>query len=549
MTGRIFRAVALTAALAVLLAAALTAAALFNVYEDSVAAELRTEAEYIRHALAQQADELAFFEDFEPRGRVTLIAPDGSVLYESSADSSGMDNHLGRPEVEQAFRNGWGGSERRSDTLSEVTIYCAVRTEAGNVLRLSSTRSSMLGVFLRALPPLIGILLAVALLSMLVARMAALRIVAPVNGLNLDAPLENEVYDELSPLLTRMDRQRREIERQMRQLDDARRELAAITRNMREGLVVLDREGGVLSMNESAARIFGADAEAGDDLLSLSRDPGLRESVAKAQSGEAADTILERDGCAYQLLASPVTRDGSVAGVVLLILDVTEKIAAERSRREFTANVSHELKTPLTSISGYAELIRDGLAKPADVPGFAGRICDESKRLLALIEDILALSRLDERQGIGEREKVDLREVAGEVAERLEPLAEGKGIALRCEGESAKIDAYPRLLAEMLYNLIDNAIKYTPEGGRVDVRVQSGPEGATFTVEDTGIGIPKEHQPRVFERFYRVDKSHSRATGGTGLGLSIVKHGAMIHGAKIDLDSEPGKGTKIRLTF
>ena len=539
MTGRIFRAVALTAA------------ALFNVYEDSVAAELRTEAEYIRHALAQRADELAFFEDFTPRGRVTLIAPDGSVLYESSADSSGMDNHLGRPEVEQAFRNGWGGSERRSDTLSEVTIYCAVRTEAGNVLRLSSTRSSMLGVFLRALPPLIGILLAVALLSMLVARMAARRIVAPVNGLNLDAPLENEVYDELSPLLTRMDRQRREIERQMRQLDDARRELAAITRNMREGLVVLDREGGVLSMNESAARIFGADADAhvGNDLLSLSRDPGLRESVAKAQSGEAADAILERDGCAYQMLASPVRRNGSVAGVVLLILDVTEKIAAERSRREFTANVSHELKTPLTSISGYAELIRDGLAKPADVRGFAGRICDESKRLMALIEDILALSRLDERQGIGEREKLDLREVAGEVVERLEPLAEGKGIALRCEGESAKIDAYPRLLAEMLYNLIDNAIKYTPEGGRVDVRVQSGPEGATFTVKDTGIGIPKEHQPRVFERFYRVDKSHSRATGGTGLGLSIVKHGAAIHGAHIELDSEPGRGTRIALVF
>ncbi len=549
MTGRIFRAVALTAALAVLLAAALTAAALFNVYEDSVAAELRTEAEYIRHALAQQADELAFFEDFEPRGRVTLIAPDGSVLYESSADSSGMDNHLGRPEVEQAFRNGWGGSERRSDTLSEVTIYCAVRTGAGNVLRLSSTRSSMLGVFLRALPPLIGILLAVALLSMLVARMAALRIVAPVNGLNLDAPLENEVYDELSPLLTRMDRQRREIERQMRQLDDARRELAAITRNMREGLVVLDREGGVLSMNESAARIFGADAEAGDDLLSLSRDPGLRESVAKAQSGEAADAILERDGCAYQLLASPVKRDGSVAGVVLLILDVTEKIAAERSRREFTANVSHELKTPLTSISGYAELIRDGLAKPADVPGFAGRICDEAKRLLALIEDILALSRLDERQGIGERERVDLREAAREVAERLEPLAEEKGIELTFAGEAAGIEAYPRLLGEMLYNLIDNAIKYTGEGGRVDVRVEKGPEGAAFAVSDTGVGIPKEHQGRVFERFYRVDKSHSRATGGTGLGLSIVKHGAMIHGARIALESEPGKGTRIELTF
>ena len=551
MTRRIFRNVVVIAVVSVLLATVLTVLSLFEAYERDMMAKLRTEASYICYAMEHVEREEEFFQDFPAENRMTLIGADGTVLYDSQADATALDNHALRPEVIRALETGWGESERYSDTLAETTYYCAVRTAGGNVLRMADTRSSAIGLLVQAMPVVLGILLLAAILSLVSARFAARRIVAPMNSLNLDAPLENEIYDELTPLLTRMERQRREIDQQMHQLDAARRELSAITRNMREGLMIIDSHGTVLTMNESAARVFEVDADArvGKDLLSVSRNSAVREAVAAAQRGESGDLVMERFGRYYRLLANPVSRSGRKAGVVLLAVDVTERYTAELSRKEFTANVSHELKTPLTSISGYAEIIANGLARPEDVSGFAGRIQAEASRLLALINDILELSRLDERRGLGEKEAVALQELAAETAARLEKLAREKQVTLSVEAQEAQIQGHPLLLSEMMYNLVDNAVKYTPAGGSVTIEVRREGAFALCRVRDTGIGIPREHQPHIFERFYRVDKSHSRATGGTGLGLSIVKHGAEIHGAQILLESEEGKGTCITLKF
>ena len=551
MTKRIFRGIVLTAIAAVLLTSALTGATLYAYNVQRITGEMRTEAGYLLHALSLTEDEAAFFQGFSSDNRVTLIDPDGTVLYDSGAKTETLTSHADRPEFQQALAEGSGSSERYSSTLAETTHYYAVRTDGGNVLRIASTQSSIIGVFLRILPLLVIIFAAVALLSLGIARFVAKRIVAPVNELNLDEPLENDVYDELSPLLVRMERQREEIERQMRALSDKQSELNAITENMREGLVLLNPQGVILSMNGSAARIFEVDAgkHIGEDVLSVSRNPAVREAIHDARTGSNGETILENGGRYYQLLASPVAGKDGCMGIVLLLLDTTEKYTAEISRREFSANVSHELKTPLTSISGFAEIIRDGLARPEDVKDFAGRICSEANRLIALIADIMELSRLDERKEIGDRERVGLRAVAEDVLSRLETPARDKDIRLSLAGPECEVSGYSLLLGEMVYNLVDNAIKYTGSGGHVEVRTAVKGDRAVLSVTDDGIGIPKEHQSRVFERFYRVDKSHSKATGGTGLGLSIVKHGAAIHEAEIELESAPDKGTCVRLIF
>lgn len=544
MTRRIFRSVVFSALLAATLAAALIVLSLFGIYEADMTGELRSEANALRYALLRAPDEEAYFDGFTSRNRVTLIGGDGTVLYDSGADAATLDNHASRPEVQSAMENGWGEAERYSDTLAESTYYYALRTDDGNVLRVASTRSSVWGVLLSALPTL-GVALAVAVLfSLVVARIEAGRIVAPLNALDLKAPLENKVYDELTPLLTRMDRH-------MRARDEARQNLSTIMDNMREGMVLLDFQGIILAMNSSAERVLGIPAgdNLGRDMLSACHNPAVGDAAYTALTGRHTSLPMDFGGRHYQLLAHPVLAGGRTGGAVLLVLDVTEHYAAEKSRREFTANVSHELKTPLTSISGYAEIIRDGVAKPEDVSNFAGRIHAEAARLLSLINDILALSRLDEKQGIGERESLSLLAVAREAASRLENLAREKGVELGVSGDPAPIRGHRVLLGEMLFNLVDNAVKYTPAGGRVEVQVKEGRTGARCIVWDTGIGIPAVHQDRIFERFYRVDKSHSRATGGTGLGLSIVKHGAEIHGAEIELTSREDEGTCVTLKF
>ena len=551
MTRRIFRNILLTAVLALLLTSALLVGTLYSVYEERISAELRTEAEYIVRALDVAQDDLDYFAGIVPTTRVTLISPDGAVLYDSQADESRMDSHAERPEVLEAVLSGTGESTRYSNTISQLTIYYARRTANGNVLRIASTRSSVLGVFLNVAPQIVVMLLTVTALSLLIAKYAARQIVQPINDLDLNTPLANEVYDELTPLLRRMDRQHTQIHQQMRDLARAHSDLNAIMQNMREGLILIDRESHILSINPSAMKIFGVqDAPAQDaPLAAICQEAAVIDIVRAAQDGTSGDTILTRGDRTYRVFASPVIRENKVRGAVLLALDVSARYAAEASRREFTANVSHELKTPLTSISGYAEIIASGIAQAADVPVFAGKIHTEAKRLVALVNDILELSRLDEKQGLGAQEPVALLPMVHALAESFQPIAAEKDIALTIEGGNLTITGYPLLLRELFHNLIDNAVKYTPAGGRVTIRLSQEDGHPLCTVTDTGIGIPAEHQHRIFERFYRVDKSHSRQTGGTGLGLAIVKHVAEVHQAQIRLTSTPGQGTAVSIRF
>ena len=552
MTKRIFRNILLTAVLALLLTSAILVGTLYNVYEARISDELRTEAAYIARALDATREDLDYFAGISATTRVTLISPEGEVLYDSEADEASMDSHAQRPEVIAALAEGVGESTRYSDTLSEMTIYYARRTADGNVVRIASTRSSVLGVFLNVAPQIVGMLLAVTALSLLIARHSARQIVQPINNLNLDEPLENDVYDELAPLLTRMDRQHNQIRQQMRDLARAHADLNAIMENMREGLILVDWEGRILSINPSAKSIFSVKGVLAPqpDLLTICREAAVVEIVRGAQGGTSGDAVIRRGEHTYRISASPVLREDQVRGVVLLALDVSARYAAEASRREFTANVSHELKTPLTSISGYAEIIESGIARAEDVPVFAGKIRAEAKRLVALVNDILALSRLDEKQGLGAKEPVALLPMMNALAEAFQPLAQEKGVTLTVEGGCAAVEGYPVLLRELFHNLIDNAVKYTPAGGRVTVVLSQEGGSAVCTVQDTGVGIPEEHRAHVFERFYRVDKSHSRqgnpaGSGSTGLGLAIVKHVAEVHHAQLTLTSQVNVGTTV----
>ncbi len=551
MAKRIFRNMVLTAILTVFLTTAVIVPSLYTAHENRMSGTLRQEAGIIAGALELAEDDPAYLKHLNTESRISLISADGTVLFDSAADAAQMENHADRPEFMQALKTGSGESTRASETLAETTIYYALRMEDGSVLRVSDTRSSMLGTFLRVLPMIAGMLLCVVLIAFLIARQTAMRIVKPINELNLDNPLENDAYDELAPLLTRMERQHTQIHQHVKALENARTELAAIMDNMREGMILLDKNSAILSMNESAMRIFGVSEEEhiGKNLLSVSRDADLHDLAAAALRGEGGSLTMNRNNRHYRIYASPVMQKDKVRGVVLLVLDVTERFAAEESRREFTANVSHELKTPLTSISGFAEIIRDGIAQPQDIHHFAGMICKESARLIALVNDILELSQLDEKQNLGQKVKVFLMPMLRSLSNDFAIPAQKKNLTLTLSGDAAEVEGYPTLLREMFFNLIDNAIKYTPEGGKIAVSVENTEKQLVCRVSDNGIGIPKEHQAHVFERFYRVDKSHSRQTGGTGLGLAIVKHVAQIHGAEIHLDSQPGRGTKIGISF
>lgn len=553
MAKRIFRNVVLTAVLVVLLTAAIIVSSLYTVYENRLSQELRQEAEYIVHALEMAEDDIAYLNMLNTDSRITLLALDGQVLYDSAADSARMENHATRPEIVEAIAEGVGESTRTSDTLSETTIYYALRCGEDFVLRMANTRSSMLGTFLNVLPLIAAMLLCVVLMSLWIAKRAAKRIVAPINELNLDEPLENDAYDELAPLLTRMNQQCTQIRCHVKATENARAELSAIMENMREGMILLDNKEGVLSMNESASRIFDvhADTVIGQNLLSVNRDADLHDLVQSALRGEGDSMNMERNGRHYRVYGSPVLKRETVRGAVLLILDVTEQYAAEESRREFTANVSHELKTPLTSISGFAEIIRDGIAKPEDIQHFAGMICKESTRLMTLVNDILELSHLDEKQNLGQKENVELKGMLQNLIDDFTVPSMKKKQTLSLMGNEGNfvVEGYPLLLREMFFNLIDNAIKYTPEGGEVKIALNKESGQVVCRVSDNGVGISKEHQPHVFERFYRVDKSHSRATGGTGLGLAIVKHVAQIHKAELELISEEKIGTSVVLKF
>ena len=482
--------------------------------------------------------------------RLTWIDTDGTVLYDTETGNEELENHKDRAEVKTAFEKGIGESTRYSATLMEKTRYYAKRLEDGTVLRISAKYATTGLLVLGMLQPIIFIIIGALLLSGVLASRLSKRIVEPLNNLDLERPLENETYEEISPLLNRINRQSSEISKQLRRLEEKTDEFNQITESMKEGLVLLDNKGIVLSINPAARNIFGSDTQGavGHDFLRLDRSRTLSAAIEKTFEEGHSEIRIERMGREYQLDISRIESAGKVLGAVMLAFDITEQEYAERNRREFTANVSHELKTPLQGIIGSADLIETGMVKPEDMPRFIGHIRKEATRLVALIEDIIRLSQLDEGNELP-CEEFDLMDIAEEVEQNLESAAGARDITLSLSGRNAIMYGVRRLMYEIVYNLCDNAIKYNLPGGKVEIMVDRKGEEAVLCVKDNGIGIAPEHQDRVFERFYRVDKSHSKSSGGTGLGLSIVKHAVQYHHGKLELKSEIGKGTEITVHF
>ena len=548
MTKRIFRSVFLASLVVFLAGLALVVGALYNYFSGQQTTQLHAEARLAAHAVeAQGLDYLESLEESEIR--LTWIDADGTVIYDTDAEAGEMENHAQREEFREALQYGSGDGERTSTTLAEKTVYYALRLTDGTVLRTAESHYTLPTLIMNIIQPLALILVLALLLSGWLASRLAKRIVGPLNAIDLDKPLANDVYDELSPLLTRVEQQQRQISSQLEELRRRKDEFAAITQSMSEGLILLDSQGLVMSINASAKAIFGTNGDSeGRDVLTIDRSPELRALLEKCSGGERAETYISRGEREYMLTASPVNA-GEGRGTVLLAVDVTEKLRAERLRREFTANVSHELKTPLHSIMGAAELLQSGLVKPEDYERFLNRIRSEAARLVELVQDVINLSRIDEGEEFP-REDTDLYTLSGEVVMALETEAANREVALSLSGGHETVCGVRQLLWEIIWNLADNAVKYSKPGGKANIDVSRTSDGRVrVTVSDDGVGIPREAQERVFERFYRVDKSHSRETGGTGLGLSIVKHAAQYHNAEISLESEPGRGTSISVTF
>lgn len=549
MTKRIFRTVFIVAISVFLASALLFMTVLYDYFSAVQQNQMRMQIDLASQGVGHEGIE--YFEGFESKNyRITWIGTDGSVLYDSVSDADEMENHFEREEVKEALAQGYGESSRYSSTLTERYLYSAKRLPDGTVIRLSVTQNSLLVLTLGMLQPICIIFAVAVVLSIILASRLSKKIVKPLNELNLDEPLNNDGYDELSPLLHRIDTQQRQIRRQKEELKRKQSEFETVAGGMAEGIVLLNKKGGILSINRAAAELLGADSLAvGKDILSVNRSLVLTELLHKAENGEHAETVMEFGDGKYQLNASPVLSNDEVIGVAVLLLDVTEKEKAEQMRREFTANVSHELKTPLHTISGCAELLSNGMVKTKDITNFSKQIYTEAQRMIRLVEDIIKLSHLDEGADDMKREETDLFILADNMVKTLAPEAEKAGVKIELCGEVAVLYGIPQLLGSIVYNLCDNAIKYNRKGGSVAVTVKNEEEFALISVADTGIGIPEEHQERIFERFYRVDKSHSKEIGGTGLGLSIVKHAARLHGAVIELQSVVDNGTTVTVKF
>ena len=550
MKNRIFFSIFSGSLIALILCLVCVTGVMYNAMTAELREEIRNEAAIVSTTLDSLEDENAQ-EYIKKAGqisdnRITLISSDGTVLYDNCSKVSEMGNHLDRPEIAEAMDKGTGTALRASDTLGEHTYYCAVRLKKGGVIRIANTTKSVLGLLshLTLWLILIGVLIFV--ISLLMAGILTRSIIRPINELDLDAPGENLTYDELAPLLSRMDKQNEKINAQIERLSEQKSELSCITGNMSEGLVIFGSGGTILSANAAAQRILGNNASG--SYTRLCRDIEYLEAVETALRGDCKSTLLEKNGRIYSLTASPVAETKKYSAV-LFIVDVTDRENAEKMRREFSANVSHELKTPLTSIMGAAEIIEKGIVKKEDIPHFAGNIHSEAVRLLALIEDIIKISRLDEGGLSQEFEEVFLDDICKSVLSELSEKAQKQGISFESSLDRVSVWGVKPVLHEMVYNLCDNGIAYNNKGGKVELNLEKTPSGCILKVSDNGIGIPPEHQARIFERFYRVDKSHSKETGGTGLGLSIVKHGAALHGGVISLQSETGKGTVISIEF
>lgn len=549
LSKKIFKYIMLVSSMVTVLGLAFVIGMLYHSFQNQMMNELKKEAVYISRGVESAGT--SYLENLDQKeSRITYVDESGKVIYDNEADVENMENHSHRKEIREAELNGEGEDVRMSSTLSEKTMYYALRLDNGNVLRISSTQESALALVGQLVPPLLGIWFLMMILSAVFASRLSGKVVEPLNSLDLEHPEDNTVYEEVEPLLSKIYRQNRQIRLQLEAAGRQQKEFSIITENMQEGLLVIDRYTMVLSVNSSVGKLLKVnDVRTGESVYLLNRSEEFRGVVEQVLEGNHEDKILRLDGSDIQVIANPVTRENNTEGAVILLVDVTEKVEREQLRREFSANVSHELKTPLTSISGFAEIMQDGFVKDEDVKVFAGRIYKEAQRLIRLVGDVIRISRLDEGGLPYQWEELDLYSLTHDIFSTLHEAAEKQEVHMYMEGGSTVLDTVPTIMEEVIYNVCDNAIKYNRRGGEVFVGLKDGADVVRVTVRDTGIGIPKEDQERIFERFYRVDKSHSKEIGGTGLGLSIVKHGVSTLNGRLWLTSEPGQGTEIIMEF
>ena len=548
MTKRIFRSMIIVALVVLLTSLFVATTFIYDYFNKYQVKQLKDELELVKETVNRVGTE--YFEEFDSTMfRFTVVNEDGSILYDTVAEASQMENHSEREEIREALKYGHGSSARNSSTLMEKTFYEATLLDSGDVLRISVSRLTLGALFVGMLPAICAIIFVAGIISFLISLKMTHKIIEPLNLLDLEHPTENNFYEELSPILTKINKQHKEIKQHMAELHRKADEFEQITSSMSEGLILIDDKGKILSINNACKNIYVVKEDVvGSNFLSVDRTNQMSKAVKAALDGEHSEFVIQKNGCEYQFNVNPIETDGKRLGAVILAFDITEKAFAERNRQEFTANVSHELKTPLQSIIGSAELLETGLVKPEDTGRFIGNIHKEASRLVNLINDIIRLSQLDENHEPA-TETVNLRNVANEVVEVLTASATQKNVSMEVTGEACVIYGVRRYIYEIIYNLCDNAIRYNVHGGKVTIDVHQENNQNIIVVSDTGIGIGTEHHTRIFERFYRVDKSHSKETGGTGLGLSIVKHAVMYHKGKIEMESEIGKGTSVKVLF
>ncbi|MCI5794012.1 MAG: ATP-binding protein [Ruminococcus sp.] len=549
MFKKIFRSSLLTAMIVLLASIFLIMGILHGIFENQLEDQLQKETAFVATAIENEG--ISYFDNLSKDGdRVTLIDKDGTVLADSQVDVSKLENHGDREEVKQAETEGRGQSVRYSSTMTEKTVYYAQKLDNGQILRISADQFTIVTILLGISQPIAIVVIAAIVLSLILSTNVAKHIVEPINDLDLDDPMENTVYDELSPLLRKIAHQNSTIEEQLKEARQKQEEFRIITDNMSEGFIVIDNQMKILTYNAAALKLFGAEQKTPENILALSRSKPFRDAIYKSLDGEHSQAEMTTDERVYSIISNPVyDTEQEVIGAVIVVIDITEISRREQLRREFTSNVSHELKTPLTSISGFAEIMKSGGTDEATVVDFSRSIYDEAQRLVSLVSDIIKLSELDDGTIEYEPETVDLYTLSLEIASRLSPQAQEKKIHFTVNGEKAEITGVRKILDEIIFNLCDNAVKYNRSGGDVKVSVKNSADTVTVTVSDTGIGIPTVQQNRVFERFYRVDKARSKSIGGTGLGLSIVKHGVMYHNAQISLESKENEGTTVVINF
>ena len=549
MTKRIFRSIMLVSAVCMVTGLAFLMGVLYHFFGNQLEKELKAEASYLELAVEENGESV--LEKLPKNSaRVTWIAEDGTVIFDNKADAFDMSNHNDREEIKDAQKNGAGTSVRQSDTLGEKTVYYAKRLSDNSILRISSNQYTVIALLKQLIFPAVCVLVLMILLGAFFASRLSKHIVTPLNELDLEHPDEIDTYDEMAPFITKINKQQKTIQKQLSDAKRQQKEFQIITRQMQEGLLVIDTQTDLLSSNASALELLDArQVKDKESVLSLNRSEAFEKTIDKVLRGEHVESVLNLGERYCQICANPVFDKETIAGAVILLIDVTEKMQRDSLRREFTANVSHELKTPLTSISGFAEIIQSGFVKQEDVRKFAGKIFDETQRLVTLVDDIIKISQLDENCQPYQREKVDIYNLAKDVLSRLQESANKAQVQLNMEGEHAEFETVLPILDEIVSNLCDNAIKYNKKGGSVTVTVLNARNQICLSVRDTGIGITAAEKSRVFERFYRVDKSHSKEIGGTGLGLSIVKHGAAYLGAKVELESTIDKGSTFRLIW